>query len=550
MKQPANFSLIFVLLLGIFLRLLFLDKFPVGFHSQEAIIGFRAFSIVNTARDELGRFLPILFTSFQDYQLPLSTYLLIPFIKFLRLNEFATRLPFAIFGILAIPALYGISRKLFTENKSIAIWSSFFLAVNPWSVFLSRTTSEVALSFHLFIAGFWALLVSDKKRWLLIVSLILFLTSLYSSKVAWFFVPAFIAVFLFVTSLKNLLIERVRFRLIFLITLIFLWLPLLFSYLTAPSVKQSLLLNDFSFFNDISILNSINQMRGETIIADTPFLGVLFFNKSFYLIRFVENFLVHFNPRFLFAAGSGGSLLGLTNFGPILLVFLPTTIFGIIRFLRRGDHRLMLILFWIFLAILPSAFLTPTLNQERLIFLLPPIALLSALGISQIRSKALLYLLILGLVFNLAFVIYDVAAKEPKRMQKDWLYGYKIVSASLKNQIPKYNKIYLTDNYARDPAPLLLFYFSSKTGKIVENYNKPQFGFRSWIDKVENIQIGKVPNLIIKGDEKILFAVTPEELNGLSSFKIFETVNDLNNKPLFLIGEFLKVDKNGNPIEK
>lgn len=528
-----------IIVVGFFLRILFLDQFPFGFHSQEAIVGYRAFSLANTARDELGRFLPLLFTSFKDYQLPFATYLVVPFVKFFGLNEFVARVPFTIFGTLSILAIYGIARKIFPERKSIALWSVLFLAVNPWAVFLSRTTSDIALSFHLFLIGFWALLFFDKKKWLLGLAFLALLASLYSSKVAWFFIPSFLAIFLFTRFSKDFFIQKMNLKLIFFIGLIFLWLPLLLTYLTTPSVKQSLLLNDFSFFTDISILNSVNQMRGETVGSGIPFLGKLFFNKSFYLIRFLENLLVHFNPRFLFAEGSMHPLLGLTNFGPILLVFLPAVIFGLVAFFVKSDKRLFLFTFWVFLAIVPSAFSFPSLNQERAIFLLPVVALLASLGLANTKWKWLLIFIVV-LFFNFAFVIYDTVAKEPKRIQKDWLYGYEEVANFIKPASSTYDEIWVTNSYAQDPGPLLLFFLKAEPQNLWQSFeNNNKFVFRSWIGRIDKIKIGQITPLPTeKRMKKIIFIATPEEIKSLSSYTLIGSVKDLNGDILLQVGRF------------
>jgi len=550
-NKRENLALLNIVLLGFFLRVLFLDKFPVGFHSQEAIIGYRAFSLLNTARDELGRLLPILFTSFKDYQLPLPTYLTIPSIKIFGLNEWATRLPFAILGTLAIPAIYGISRIIFPEKKSIALWTAFFLAINPWSVFLSRTTSEIALAFHLLIIGFWFLLYSKERLFFFIPSIVFIISSLYSSKVAWFFIPVFLLAFLLTPITKGILEFKIKTKIIFLTTVFLFWLPILFFYFSAPLAKESLVSNDLSFFKDVSTLNYINEMRGESISGGASFLSQLFFNKSFYLLRLLENFFMHFNPHFLFAAGSGQSLIGLTNFGPVLVIFLPVTIFGLFLLLKNSHKNNFLLLIWAFLAILPSTLSYPTLNQERLIFLLPPIAVVAAYGISFIKSRLLYFIFVFGLIFNLSFVSFDTVAKEPKRMQKSWLYGYKHLSVYFSSQLPNYDKIYLTDKYAEDPIPLILFYLKYLPQKSWSLYPPEQkFGYKNWIGQIDNIQVGKIPTSYSKTDEKNLFAASQDELEKIPTGKIVETIYDLNGNPILQIGNFIKLDNNDNPSKK
>src|SRR3990167_8598168 len=79
------------------LRLWQLGKVPSSPDWDEVALGYNAYSILQTGRDEYGKFLPIVLRSFDDYKPALYVYLAIPAIKLFGLNVFAVRLPSAFF---------------------------------------------------------------------------------------------------------------------------------------------------------------------------------------------------------------------------------------------------------------------------------------------------------------------------------------------------------------------------------------------------------------------------------------------------------------------
>ena len=88
--------LILILLLAAVLRLGAISSFPSGFNADEAALGYNAYSLLLTGRDEHGNILPVNLESFGDYKPALYSYLLVPLVRFLGLTVFAVRLPSAL----------------------------------------------------------------------------------------------------------------------------------------------------------------------------------------------------------------------------------------------------------------------------------------------------------------------------------------------------------------------------------------------------------------------------------------------------------------------
>jgi len=530
--KPLSFSfLLLIIFVSIFLRVYGLSRYPVGFHSQEALLGWRAQSILLTGKDETGRFLPLIFSSLEGYQLPFSTYLLIPSVKILGLNEIAVRLTFALFGILAIVSLFGIIRLLLPQEKKLALWATFFFAINPWSLWQSRIASASHLSLSLFLIGFFFLLLAMKKNWSLPISIIFLAFSLYTAKLVWFFIFLFLLILWFFKRKKEILITF--------FTLIILLAPLLFLYNKVPQAKLDFLKHDLTLFSDTTITSKIDMMRGEDIQVGYPFFGKIFYNKTFYIEKLAENFLRHFNPRFYFASGDSNPLHGLTNFGPILFVFLPFTLMGVWLMFKKEKNFFYFLFFWFLVGIIPSVLSLPSPDEEKSIFVLPVLAILSAYALAKLKKIYLVAFWFL-LIVNVSIVCFDAMIKEPLRVQEKWQYGYKNLAIFLNRNLEGCKKIFLTDSYGSDPGPLLLFYFNYSPEKFIQN-NQEDFGYRYWIKQVDKITIDQTDSW--EPNEFNLFVMVPEEkelLSKLGNPDKREAIRDLNSEPLFLIFSWCK----------
>src|SRR3972149_9124231 len=108
--------LILIIILAFVLRFYKLNSYP-ALNADEAAIGYNAYSLIQTGRDEHGNPWPIHFQSFNDYKPGLYFYLVLPFVKFMGLNEWSVRLPNALLGIASVYLLYLLMR-LYTKNAT------------------------------------------------------------------------------------------------------------------------------------------------------------------------------------------------------------------------------------------------------------------------------------------------------------------------------------------------------------------------------------------------------------------------------------------------
>jgi 4-amino-4-deoxy-L-arabinose transferase-like glycosyltransferase len=163
--KKINWWLIAIIILAAVLRLVVLDKYPVGINSDEAALGYNAYSIIKTGKDEYGEFLPMAFKSFGDYKPGLYVYFTIPFVALLGLNEWAVRLPSALLGIGTVYLIFLLSQRLF-NSRGVSLLASLMLAISPWHLHFSRGGWETNAATFGIVLGVWGWLKAlENPKW-------------------------------------------------------------------------------------------------------------------------------------------------------------------------------------------------------------------------------------------------------------------------------------------------------------------------------------------------------------------------------------------------
>lgn len=144
-----------------------LNKSPASVGFDEAALGYNAYSILKTGKDEYGNFLPLSLRSFNDFKPALYAYLSIPFIAVMGLNETSTRMVSVVAGTVSLIFLYFFLKE-FVKNRNLRLFVFIVLAFQPWRVHFSRVALETNLSACFFLIGSWFLynsrnLIKQKK---------------------------------------------------------------------------------------------------------------------------------------------------------------------------------------------------------------------------------------------------------------------------------------------------------------------------------------------------------------------------------------------------
>jgi 4-amino-4-deoxy-L-arabinose transferase-like glycosyltransferase len=201
-RNIEKIIVVVVIILSFIIKVYSLDKSPPSVGFDEAALGYNAYSILKTGKDEYGNFMPLSLRSFNDYKPALYAYLSIPFIAVMGLNEISTRMVSVVAGTFSLLFLYFFLNE-FVKNKYLRWFVFVVLAFQPWRIHFSRVALEANLSACFFVIGAWFLyknsfLIKEKKRKIKMLTIpFFFALSAYSYHGARAAVPAFIVLFLF-----------------------------------------------------------------------------------------------------------------------------------------------------------------------------------------------------------------------------------------------------------------------------------------------------------------------------------------------------------------
>ncbi len=361
-------------MLAIVLRFWQLDQYPVGFHIDEASLGYNAYSLLKTARDENGQFLPLHIDMFGDNRPAGYQYLDILPIKIFGLNEFATRFPSALLGALTPVAIFLLLKAIFNKNLP-ALIAAGLLTISPWHLVISRASAEtiVALFFIILGTAFYIRSNGIHRRQLFWATLF-FAASLFFYHSSRIFVPLLVIVLSF--------LQRKRSYFPVLI-IIFLSLFLVFGTGVGTSRFQQI-----SIFHFPEIRLVLEEQLREDGATKLPILLVrLFHNKVInYGLGYLKEYFSYFSLNFLFLEGGLPAWYRIPNMGLMYLIELPFLLIGTYLLIKNGfKNRLFwLPLIWLILGPTVAAITRDDVpNVQRSLVMLPALITITSYGLWQ-----------------------------------------------------------------------------------------------------------------------------------------------------------------------
>ena len=374
--------LIAIVAFAAFLRLWNLGSVPPSLTQDEASLGYNAYSILKTGKDEYGKTLPIIFKSFGDYKPGLYVYLDVPFIATLGLNEVSTRLPSAIAGILAVYLIFLIARKLFDEKTATA--ATFIAAVNPWLIYYSRGAWETNVVLTLTLAGVYFFLKSlEDSKQLLLSALFFALTFItyQGAKLSTMIVVLILSAVYFRDLIK--IDKKYIAGSAFLALLVS--VPIILSFFTGQSGRLKVF-SIFSYPRPQEYTQAfLNQGREK--IGDINYY--LFHSETLNFARgIVGRWSNYMGAKFLFI---DGDYQNPQHTPPYQGMFFATDIIflltGLYFIFKKGIGKpAAFILLWVALAPLPGALSRDQVNAIRAMNMAAPLIFIMALGLVRIYS--------------------------------------------------------------------------------------------------------------------------------------------------------------------
>ncbi|KKQ96704.1 hypothetical protein A3E15_02705 [Candidatus Woesebacteria bacterium RIFCSPHIGHO2_12_FULL_42_9] len=451
----------FIFIGALLLRVVGISSFPVGFTQDEAGLGYDAYSLLLTGKDQWGKSLPLVLRSFGDFKMPLYSYLAIPSVYLLGLNEFSVRLPNAILGSLAVLTTFLMVSKI-TKRKELGLLSALFLAVSPWHIGLSRGAFEANLTTFFIPLGVWAFVTAIEKPRFMVLAAISFGLNLFSYHSARLFTPVLILV-LVGSYLKEL--KQMGAKVQGIILSKYKWGLLIFSVFLATAI--------FTMFTggakrglDITIISptdnwaAVADRRYEATLQGFPdFYARIFSNKVSYVFEtFSKNYLSYFSSSFLFSEGAGEWSYGLIPGRGVLyvfeVIFVLAAIFSFAK--KEGFNKMGLFLLWILISPIAAALTKgPGFAANRAAVMIPAIQVISVWGgvylYEKLKgrygnglAKGFAWGVLIILLGSLAGFLEDYRYHAPLRASKAMQYGMKDIMATINSIEGNYEGVVLS----------------------------------------------------------------------------------------------------------
>lgn len=515
--QTNKYILLFLLIVGLLIRTVDLQHIPGGFFADEASVGYNAYTIAHTGKDEHGKLFPFFFEAFGEYKNPVAIYSTVPFILLFGLHEWSVRLVSALFGTAGILGIYLLTSTLFKKHHArdaIALLSALFLTISPWDIHLSRVMLEgiTAYVFFTMMGTYFFLRIHEHFRRHLLLSVFFFSLSFYSYFPARMFIPLFSLSLLIIFHKTIFIKKHVRTLLLTCGLLLITSIPILMSLSNHTLLRR---------WQQVSIFS--NHAPNENPVAHVA-----------------NNYLSHFSPEFLFISGDSGmkgqaiTRHSVRGFGELYLIQLPLILAGFYFLLTKDRRILSLLTVWLLLYPLGSMFTTDTSAQAtRSIIGVVPLTILSGLGtwylvkassqkagfLGKITALFFFALLLSSSIFYLKtyFQSYNMYASD----FWGWQYGPRDIIHFFREHHDKYDDLYMSGEF--------------NGSHIFLNFYDP-----------ENICSGKCQTgdflreaSVYQSDRTQLFSLSPAYLNQSEyreRFKVIKTIFYPDQTVAFKIG--------------
>ena len=484
-KLLYTYFILFIVAFAFLLRVYHVESNPPSLTWDEVSIGYNAYSILKTGKDEHGRFLPPdTFVGYGDYKPPLPVYLTVPFVAVFGLNELAVRLPSALFGTLTVLLTYFLVNALFSLSKTkdlrpttLPLLSAFLLAISPWHINLSRAGFEANIALFFIVSGVLLTLKALKYPKMWMVVWIPFVTAMYTFNSSRYFAPL-LGTGLLVIGWKSIK-KNIGFFFIGAGISVFLLLPLI-PHLVSKEARLRYI--EVNIFSDPQIVVTSNTRIKE---AGNAWWAKIVFNRRIgYARSYALHFLDHFQPDYLFIKGDGNPKFSIRDVGQLYTIEAPLLVIGIFTMLVVDTRIALFLLFWILMAIVPAAVVRETPHALRTLNSLPTWQIFTAFGIVSIinwikireqrtdnkKNVSMTYdlrsttmsmtfctLLSVLYVVSVSYYLHTYYVHYPKEFSHEWQYGYKQALDFIRPLEKNYDTIYVTDFIGR-PYMYALFY--------------------------------------------------------------------------------------------
>lgn len=516
-----------ILVVGLSLRLLFINNSPAALYGDELTITLDAYSLLKTGHDQLGNFLPLTFPMGAG-RLAGYVYGSVPFVAIFGPSVLGVRALSILSGIGILILLYLIGKRLFGEKMGLL--AAVAGAISPWDISLSRGGFEAHFALFLSLLGLYSFLKAQQKPNFYIISAISFGLAFHTYPTYKVSLLLFLPLLLWLQGIKGIIATGRKY--LFGGVMILLALGIL-------SLSQTFIGGSEARFSNInifsqgqlkeSIMQKVNLERQLTEMPSS--VSEYFHNKPVEYIKvFIENYLQNFSMDFLILHGDRNPRHNMATMGEIYLADLPLILIGLLIYWAKYKKIILFLLFWVVIAPIPSAFIDFP-HALRSSFMLPPLIFLSVLGFTAIlrfKNKLLINLVVLLFIIQFIFFAQKLYFLAPNEYSNFWSYPAKLASQIALENKNKYNQIILSDKI--DNIEFAYPVYAKVDPNLIIAQNRKKFLLKdNYIKEFDNVYIGYVPDnqaenfinslkgstLYISSLNGLKFLSKPEFINGL-----------------------------------
>ena len=384
----AFLLVIVITLLSGVLRFYKLDSVPIGFHRDEAFLGYNAYSLMKTGRDMSGKFFPLHLESF-IYSPAGYVYFSTPFLYLFGLHVFSVRMASAFFSTLTVLVVYFLIQSLFaaySHKRLFGIITSLLVALSPWSINLARTATENSIVVFFVSLGVYCYsqFLQKRKISLIILSFACFFVTILTYQSPRAFIPLFLPLMLL--TLPRTLGKKRELGWSVGLYALFILVPLI-TILSSPNL--SLRIRTVSLFATEDTQLKLDALIREDGVSAVPYIFTRMHHNKIvgYGLVFLQNYFSHFSYSFLFTDAGLPDRYRVPFTGLMYIVEIPFLFLGLWLLLSRFRTIGIFFLGWILVSPIGSALAFDDVpNLQRTLLILPALPICVAFGITEVIS--------------------------------------------------------------------------------------------------------------------------------------------------------------------
>ena len=478
--KNKNFALIGCLAFALLIRLVYLNRYPIGITHDELNYIIAAKSLFWTHSFSPGTapaVLPTIMSNFTVTVAEIPVLILAPLVGLFPTSLFASRVVGSILSVLNVLAVYFIALHL-TKKRLTALICALLMAVNPWSMLMGRTIFEVNFFVAFFLWGFLVLLKS--KSWKIFYALPLYLLGFFSytgGQLAFFLFIIITLIYHYFTcnrDKRGLKIYLAFFGII---------LAVLVGYIFVATRNQSFKARGSELYlpNQPVISETVDKER--KLAIQTP-ISSLFINKvTVYFSGFIDKYLNTFSVNTLFLNGELRAAFSYQTHGTLYLIdflFIIIGLSGLFMINKKGWMLLMVIL--IGCSITSGLNVVENSYSQRVGLIYPFLVILSGIGVATVLSMAksrriecsLSIIIATIYLISLINLLYIYFIRFPIYASDGWFFQDRVVSKYINSTegIFPDTKIFV---YASEPKIVFeeyLFYINAYNGARIKSINE------------------------------------------------------------------------------